>query len=127
MYFYSQIFCIPIVINILSLNKVWNNLKGTNIDGGGQLIITAKNNTQNENLANNEQIYGIYRLLYLHRNRCDNNVMSYQDNLPPLWELRDSYLQKLYNIFLFIAVLVMIDEMIMKAYSEYERLEMLVL
>ena len=127
MYFYSQIFCIPIVINILSLNKVWNNLKGTNIDGGGQLIITAKNNTQNENLANNEQIYGIYRLLYLHRNRCDNNVMSYQDNLPPLWELRDSYLQKLYNIFLFIAVLVMIDEMIMKAYSEYERLEMLVM
>lgn len=127
MYFYSQIFCIPIVINILSLNEVWNNLKGTNIDGGGQLIITAKNNTQNENLANNEQIYGIYRLLYLHSDRCDHNVMSYQDNLPPLWELRDSYLQKHYNIFLFIAVLVMIDEMIMKAYSEYERLEMLVL
>lgn len=53
--------------------------------------------------------------------------MSYQDNLPPLWKLRDSYLQKHYNIFLFIAVLVMIDEMIMKAYSEYERLEMLVM
>ena len=102
-------------------------MKGTNIDGGGQLIITAKNNTLNENLADKEQIYGIYRLLYLHRNRCDHNVMSYQDNLPPLWELRDSYLQKHYNIFLFIAVLVMIDEMIMTAYSEYERLEMLVM
>ena len=59
--------------------------------------------------------------------RCTYNVVSYQDNLPPLWELRDSYLQKHYNIFLFIAVLVMIDEMIMKAYSEYERLEMLVM
>ena len=108
----------------VEFNEVWNNLKGSNIDGGGQLIITAKNNTQNENLADNEQIFGIYRLLYLHRNRCAHNVMSYQDNLPPLWELRNSYLQKHYNIFLFISVLVMIDEMIMKAYSEYERLEM---
>lgn len=111
----------------VDFQNVWNALKGSNIDGGGQLIITAKNNTQNDYLADNEQIFGIYRLLYLHRNRCAHNVMSYQDNLPPLWELRDSYLQKHYNIFLFIAVLVMIDEMIVKAYSEYERLEMLVL
>ena len=111
----------------VEFKEVWNNLKGSNIDGGGQLIIIAKNNKQNEDLADNEQIFGIYRLLYLHRNRCAHNVMSYQDNLPPLWELRDSYLQNHYNIFLFIAVLVLIDEMIMKAYSEYERLELLVL
>lgn len=48
--------------------------------------------------------------------------MSYQDNLPPFGEFRDGYLQRHYNIFLFIAVLVMIDEMIVKAYSEYEHL-----
>lgn len=111
----------------IEFKEVWHDLKGANIDGGGQLVIIAKNNTQNANLTDREQIYGIYRLLYLHRNRCAHNTMSYQDNLPPLWELRDGYLQKHYNIFLFIAVLVMIDEMIVKAYSEYERLEMLVL
>lgn len=106
---------------------IWHNLDGSNIDGGGQLIITAKNNARNSDLQKQEQIFGIYRLLYLHRNRCAHNVMSYQDNLPPLWELRDSYLQKHYNIFLFITILVMIDEMIIKAYNEYERLETLVL
>ena len=53
--------------------------------------------------------------------------MSYQDNLPPFWELRDKYFQSHYNVFLFIALLVMIDEMVMTAYKELLRLRRFVL
>lgn len=107
--------------------EVWANLAGANIDGGEQLIIKAKAKKRNEDLSNNEQLFGIYRLLYLHRNRCAHNVMSYQDNLPPFWELRDKYFQSHYNVFIFIALLVMIDEMVMTAYKELLRLRRFVL
>lgn len=78
-------------------------------------------------MKTNEELFGIYRLLYLHRNRCAHNVMSYQDNLPPFWELRDKYYQSHYNIFLFVTLLVMIDEMVMNAYKELLYLQKIVL
>lgn len=107
--------------------EVWAGLAGANVDGGEQLIIKANPKKLNEDLSKNEQLFGIYRLLYKHRNRCAHNVMSYQDNLPPFWELRDKYYQSHYNVFLFIALLVMIDEMVMAAYKELLRLQRFVL
>lgn len=107
--------------------NIWANLKGNNIDGGQQMIMCAKKNTPNETLSDNEQLFGIYQLLYRHRNRSAHNLLSYQDNLPPLWEMRDVYIQEHYNIFIFIAVLILIDEMLMKAFAEYVRLQKLVL
>lgn len=107
--------------------KVWRNLSSSNIDGGEQLIIKAKGKNTKIKLKTNEELFGIYRLLYLHRNRCAHNVMSYQDNLPPFWELCDKYYQSHYNIFLFVTLLVMIDEMVMNAYKELLYLQKIVL
>lgn len=107
--------------------NIWGNLEGNNIDGGQQLIMCAKKNTPNESLSNNEQLFGIYRLLYKHRNRSAHNLLSYQDNLPPLWEMRNAYIQDHYNIFIFIATLILFDEMLMRAFAEYSRLQKLVL
>ena len=93
-------------------------------------IITDKNNIfQKGNrdapisgVSTRTEVFAIYSLLYRHRNRCAHNTPSYQLNLPHLQELRDSNYQKYDNIFLFYAILLMIDEIFRRLYDKYEEL-----
>lgn len=69
------------------------------------------------------ELFAIYSLLYEHRNRCAHNTLSYQLNLPHLNKLRNDKVQKYDNIFLFFAVLMMIDEIFRRLFEKYESLE----
>ena len=68
------------------------------------------------------QLYAIYHLLYSHRNSCAHNAPSYQLNIPALKDLKDEIYQNYNNIFLFYALLLMLDEMFRKAFARYEGL-----
>lgn len=69
------------------------------------------------------ELFAIYALLYEHRNRCAHNTLSYQLNLPHLNKLRNYKVQKYDNIFLFIAVLIMTDEIFRRLFEKYDSLE----
>jgi len=75
------------------------------------------------NVTPDTEIYAIYSLLYKHRNRCAHNTPSYQLNFPHLQDLRDEKLQKYDNIFLFYALLLMIDGIFRRLFVKYESLQ----
>jgi hypothetical protein len=60
-----------------------------------------------------------YELLYNHRNRCAHNLLSYQCNTPSLEELANTQEQQYNNIFLFMFILILFDELFMKVYKDY--------
>ena len=60
----------------------------------------------------------IYDKVYLHRNRCAHNTLSYQDNLPTLDKLLDNdYIYE--NYFLRYAILILIDKIVIALYKKY--------
>lgn len=60
-----------------------------------------------------------YDCLYTHRNRCAHNLLSYQSNLPDLKKLSDSeYIKPSY--FKFFYILILIDELFICLWNEYE-------
>ena len=60
-----------------------------------------------------------YDCLYTHRNRCAHNLLSYQANLPDLKKLSDSeYIKPSY--FKFFYILILIDELFICLWNEYE-------
>lgn len=61
------------------------------------------------------------RIVFDHRNRCAHNLKSYQENLPRLSILKSTD-HDYENFFFRFAILVLIDEIFMKLYSEYLRL-----
>jgi hypothetical protein len=68
------------------------------------------------------ELYAVYHLLYGYRNGCAHNASSYQLNLPAFKDLNNEVYQKYNNVFLFFAILLLIDEMFRKAFGHYERL-----
>ena len=65
-----------------------------------------------------EETIDYKRIVYEHRNRCAHNLKSYQTNLPDLSTL----VNKDYdyeNYFFRFSILVLLDEIFMKLYSEY--------
>lgn len=88
----------------------FSNLKPTNIT------------CDNKNIFAGGEVTKIYDHLYRYRNRCAHNTLSYQLNNPDLSKLRDSDFQKYDNIFLFYAVLLMIDEIFVRLFAKYEEL-----
>lgn len=97
-------------------------------------VISARNITPSEKLlfkkgdkdnpvygaSTETELFAIYSLLYECRNRCAHNTLSYQLNLPNLNLLRDNKYQKYNNLFLFFAVLLMIDEIMIRLFDDYE-------
>ena len=72
--------------------------------------------------SSDTEIFAIYSLLYRHRNRCAHNTLSYQLNFPTFHEFRSEKHRKFDNIFLFYAVLLMIDGIFRRLFSTYESL-----
>ena len=89
-----------------------------NIEAGDQLFKNSENLTL-ENMADESMFAAAYALLYKHRNRCAHNTLSYQNNIPTFNELNDEKVQRYYNIFLFITILVVIDNLFMQVYRKY--------
>lgn len=70
------------------------------------------------NISLIDGIIDYYRIVFKHRNRCAHNLKSYQTNLPDLSTL----VNKEYdyeNYFFRFSILVLLDEIFMKLYSEY--------
>lgn len=87
-----------------------NNLK---CDNGGLL------NKSDGKISSGTEFYGIYELLFRHRNRCAHNTTSYQMNYPHLSDLRDLTKQLYSNLFMFCAVLIVIDEQMIRLFEKY--------
>ena len=58
-------------------------------------------------------------VIYLHRNRCAHNLMSYQNNLPGLETLKSEDYPRNNYVYRFI-ILVIIDEIFIELYQEYK-------
>lgn len=73
----------------------------------------------NQHIGGSKSIKGIYDdFLYRHRNRCAHNTSSYQSNFPTLHMLENS--DSIYNnYFLYFAILLLIDEIMIYSYKKY--------
>ena len=89
-----------------------------NIKAGDQLFRSTDNLTL-ENMADDTVFAATYSLLYKHRNRCAHNTLSYQNNIPTFQELNNEKVQRYYNIFLFITILITIDNLFIQVYKKY--------
>lgn len=99
---------------------IYSNLHHNNLEAGNQLFCNADQITF-ENMKEEHVLAMAYTLLYKHRNRSAHNTLSYQTNIPTFQELNNEYVQKYYNIFLFIAILVTIDKLLISVYKKYQR------
>ena len=88
------------------------------IEAGDQLF-TSRDNLTLDNMTDETLFAAVYTLLYKHRNRCAHNTLSYQNNLPTFQELNDEKVQRYYNIFLFITILITIDNLFIQVYKKY--------
>lgn len=73
----------------------------------------ATENNLFENVLQNK-----YSMLYVHRNRCAHNTLSYQQNLPTLTTLLDENYQY-DNYFMRFALLIILDKIFQKLYGKY--------
>lgn len=73
-----------------------------------------------EGLKRDEELYAIYFLLYNYRNRYAHNATSYQLNLPRFYEINDDIYQTFNNVFIFIAELILIDDIFRTLFSAYK-------
>ena len=71
------------------------------------------------NLTDETMFAATYTLLYKHRNRCAHNTLSYQNNIPSFQELNNEKVQRYYNVFLFISILITIDNLFIQVYRKY--------
>lgn len=99
---------------------IYSNLHHNNLEAGNQLFCNADQITF-ENMKEEHVLAMAYTLLYKHRNRSAHNTLSYQTNIPTFQELNNEYVQKYYNIFLFIAILVTIDKLLILVYKKYQK------
>jgi hypothetical protein len=99
---------------------IFSHLHHNNLEAGNQLFCCADNTTF-ENMNDEHVLAMTYTLLYKHRNRCAHNTLSYQINIPTFQELNNVYVQKYYNIFLFVAILISIDRLLMQVYRKYQK------
>ena len=99
---------------------IYTNIHHNNLEAGNQLFCCADNTTF-ANMRDEHVLAMAYTLLYKHRNRCAHNTLSYQTNIPTFHELNDANVQKYYNVFLFIAILVTIDKMLILVYKKYQK------
>lgn len=95
-----------------------NQFDINNIEAGDQLFRCPDNLTL-ENMTDDTVVAATYTLLYKHRNRCAHNTLSYQNNIPTFQELNNEIVQRYYNIFLFITILIVIDNLFMQVYKKY--------
>lgn len=105
-----------------SFITTFGNLSAPNIYPDKWQLIKNGDKEAPMRVANDTQLYAIYHLLYTHRNSCAHNAPSYQLNIPSLKDLKDEVYQKYNNIFLFYALLLMLDEMFRKVFAHYEEL-----
>lgn len=89
-----------------------------NIEAGNQLFNCTDNLTL-ETMTDETMFAATYILLYKHRNRCAHNTLSYQNNMPSFQELNNEKVQRYYNVFLFISILIFIDNLFMQVYRKY--------
>lgn len=89
-----------------------------NIEAGDQIFRSTENLTL-DNMTDDTVFAVAYTLLYKHRNRCAHNTLSYQNNIPTFQELNNEKVQRYYNIFLFLTILVVIDNLFMQVYKKY--------
>lgn len=89
-----------------------------NIEAGDQLFKCTDNLTL-DSMTEDTMFAATYTLLYRHRNRCAHNTMSYQNNIPTFQELNDEKIQRYYNVFLFITILIIIDNLFIQVYKKY--------
>ena len=68
----------------------------------------------------NEDLYKFYSHLYKQRNRYAHNLLSYQENLPTIKCISDNEYMKYENYFMWIFVLVLIDNLFCSLFAEYE-------
>ncbi len=97
-----------------------NQFDLSNIEAGDQLFRSPDNLTL-ENMTDDTVGAATYSLLYKHRNRCAHNTLSYQNNIPTFQELNNEKVQRYYNIFLFITILIIIDNLFIKVYQKYRK------
>jgi len=89
-----------------------------NIEAGDQIFRSTDNLTL-ESMTDDTVFAASYSLLYKHRNRCAHNTLSYQNNIPTFQELNNEKVQRYYNIFLFITILIVIDNLFIQVYKKY--------
>lgn len=66
-----------------------------------------------------KSLFDIYKdYLYVERNRCAHNTRSYQNNLPYL-KVMASTTYKLENYFLYISIIILLDMIFIKLFTEY--------
>ena len=99
---------------------IFSHLHHKNLEAGNQLFCCADNTTF-KNMGDEHVLAMTYTLLYKHRNRCAHNTLSYQTNIPTFQELNDEYIQKYYNVFLFMAILIVIDKLLIQVYRKYQK------
>ena len=95
-----------------------NHFNLNNIEAGDQLF-TCTDNLTLETMTDETMFAAVYALLYKHRNRCAHNTLSYQNNIPTFQELNNGKVQRYYNIFLFITILITIDNLFIQVYKKY--------
>lgn len=102
-----------------TFKEIAQNLNLSNIDGENKLFKDGE--TDIDKMKDNSPVLlsAIYKLLYVHRNRNAHNTISYQENLPDIKNLLNTNVQRYSNIFLYIAELVIIDELYMRVYRAY--------
>lgn len=66
----------------------------------------------------NENLKIVYEVMYNHRNRCAHNAISYQPNWPLLHTLSQEQ-NKYANYYIFYAILILIDNIIVYHYNYY--------
>lgn len=78
------------------------------------------NTFANEDVLLNKELRYIYsNKLYVHRNRCAHNLTSYQNNLPTIKTLVSSdYMYE--NYYIYISLLILIDEIYIRLYKVYK-------
>ncbi len=99
----------------LSYNKykeLWGDVRKTHFATDASCLFTEIN-------GGGMSLKNIYvKHLYVHRNRCAHNTLSYQQNLPTLKTLEDEG-YKYENYFLWFSILVLIDEVFIELYKKY--------
>ena len=100
---------------------VWSNITSNNLAPTAKCLFKNGNREAPlESVNSDEELFAIYHLLYNHRNRYAHNATSYQLNLPRFYEINDVVYQKYNNIFLFIAELLLIDDIFRTLFDTYQ-------
>lgn len=98
---------------------IYSNLHHNNLEAGNQ-IFCFEDNITFETMKDEHVLAMTYTLLYKHRNRSAHNTLSYKTNIPTFQELNNVNVQKYYNVFLFISILIIIDRLLIQVYRKYQ-------